>query len=100
MFQLHQDESVFPDAQRFDPERWLEPSEAMLTNYMPFGKGMRSCIAQNLAIAELNLATLKVVESDVMRRARTLQDRIQIKEWFNSRVNGEEILIEWDWGVQ
>lgn len=95
-FQLHQDERVFKDALKFDPTRWLDPTETMLTNWMAFGKGMRSCIAQNLATVELNLATLSIVESDVLRRARPVQDRIEIKEWFNSRVNGEKILLEWD----
>lgn len=95
-FQLHQDERVFPNATRFDPERWLEPNDAMLTNWMAFGKGMRTCIAQNLAQVELNMATLKVVEGDVLKGARPAQERIEVKEWFNSRVHGEQILIQWD----
>lgn len=93
-FQLHQDEAVFPNAQRFLPERWLDPTDQMLTNFFAFGKGSRACIAQNLGTAELTLATVKVVQADLLRGATPVQDRIEILEWFNSRVRGEQILIQ------
>lgn len=97
-FQLHQDENVFPDAQRFLPERWLEPTDRMLANFFAFGKGTRACIAQNLGTAELTLATTKVVQADALRGASPVHDRIELLEWFNSRVKGEEILINFDTG--
>ena len=93
-FQLHQDEDVFPNAQHFLPERWLEPTERMLTYFFAFGKGSRACIAQNLGTAELTLATIKVVQADLLRKATAVQDRVEILEWFNSRVKGEQILIQ------
>lgn len=93
-FQLHQDEKVFPDAQRFLPERWLQPTDKMLTNFFAFGKGNRACIAQNLGTAELMLATAKVARVDLLKGATAVQSQINILEWFNSRVDGEEILIQ------
>lgn len=95
-FQLHQDEEVFPEAQRFRPERWLQPTDAMLNNFFAFGKGTRACIAQNLGTAELVWATIKVVQADLLRGARIVDKEIQILEWFNSRVKGEKILIQFD----
>lgn len=92
-FQLHQDESVFPNAQQFLPERWLQPSDQMLTNFFAFGKGNRACIAQNLGTAELTLATAKLAQADLLKGATVVQNSIDILEWFNSRVVGEEILI-------
>ncbi|KAL6238891.1 hypothetical protein BDW75DRAFT_227684 [Aspergillus navahoensis] len=90
-WQLHQEESVFPDPLSFKPERWLEPNLTvdMLTNFFAFGKGTRACIAQNLGTAEVTLAIWKVAVEDVLKGARIL-------EWFNSRVEGEEILVQWD----
>ncbi|OJI98147.1 hypothetical protein ASPVEDRAFT_49950 [Aspergillus versicolor CBS 583.65] len=88
-FQLHQDESVFPDPREFKPERWLDPTDAMLNSFFAFGKGTRACIAQNLGLAEVTLAIWKVAEGDVLRGASI------ILEWFNSRVKGEEILVQW-----
>jgi cytochrome P450 len=97
-FQLHQDESVFPDPREFKPERWLDPTDAMLNSFFAFGKGTRACIAQNLGLAEVTLAIWKVAEGDVLRGASIVggeNSNIEILEWFNSRVKGKEILVQW-----
>ncbi|KAL3436946.1 cytochrome P450 [Aspergillus tetrazonus] len=101
-WQLHQEESIFPNPLSFDPERWLEPNVTgdMLNNFFAFGKGTRACIAQNLGTAEMTLAIWKVVEKDMLRGARVIDNdgkggEIQILQWFNSRVKGEEILVQW-----
>ncbi|KAL4885567.1 cytochrome P450 [Aspergillus karnatakaensis] len=95
-FQLHQDQDVFPDPLAFKPERWLDPTDEMLNNFFAFGKGTRACIAQNLALVELTLAIWKVAQKDALKGARIVNDSIEILEWFNSRVKGEEILIQWE----
>lgn len=92
-FQLHQDEAVFPDAAAFRPERWLQPSERMLTSFFAFGKGGRACIGQNLAMAEMLLGTARLAQSDALRGASTVREHVDILEWFNSRVVGEEVLL-------
>ncbi|KAL9131629.1 MAG: hypothetical protein Q9217_000517, partial [Psora testacea] len=52
--QIHQDESIFPDARSFVPERWIE--NPRLDRYMvSFCKGSRQCIGINLAYAEMYL---------------------------------------------
>ncbi|KAL2797882.1 cytochrome P450 [Aspergillus keveii] len=95
-FQLHQDETVFPEPQEFKPERWLNPTDEMLNNFFAFGKGTRACIAQNLGNMEVTLAILGIARADLLAGARAIGDRVEIAEWFNSRVKGEEILIQWD----
>ncbi|RAO73778.1 uncharacterized protein BHQ10_009790 [Talaromyces amestolkiae] len=92
--QLHKDETVFPESDKFRPERWENPTEAMLTHFFAFGKGTRTCIAKNLATAELTLATLKMAQTDMLRGAEIVTERIEMTEWFNSRIKGEEILIK------
>ncbi|MCJ1398638.1 hypothetical protein MMC11_001838 [Xylographa trunciseda] len=48
---VHQDESIFPNAQVFDPERWL--NNPRLVRYLvSFTKGSRQCLGMNLAYAE------------------------------------------------
>lgn len=66
----------------------------MLTHFFAFGKGTRTCIAKNLAMAELTLATLKLAQTDMLRGAEIVTERIEMTEWFNSRIKGEEILIK------
>lgn len=95
---LHHNPAVFPDPYVFRPERWLDSPPAQLEkmsrDHIPFGLGSRQCIARNLAMMELNRASAAIVESDVLDGARNVGDRIEILEWFNSKVRGERIEIE------
>ena len=94
-FQLHQDRTVFPEPLLFMPERWLQPTKEMLNHFFSFGKGSRACIAQNLATLEVTNAILRVVQADLLSGSSVVGNKgIRIKEWFNSRVEGEEILIQ------
>jgi cytochrome P450 len=61
-FTMHRDPRFFPDPERFQPERWLDPAAAALPKfaYFPFGGGPRVCIGNHFAMMEiaLVLATL------------------------------------------
>ena len=51
---LHHSEQLFPDAEAFLPERWLETDIDNLKKYvMPFSQGPRACIGRNLAYLEM-----------------------------------------------
>ena len=54
-------EQVYPDAQRFDPERFLNkklsPSE-----YFPFGGGIRRCIGMAFALYEMKIVLARILE--------------------------------------
>jgi cytochrome P450 len=56
---LHFNADVFPEPHTFKPERWLESSGDALSNmqqyFVPFGRGSRMCIGQELARMELTL---------------------------------------------
>lgn len=41
-FTLHRDPAIFPDPEKFLPERWLTPTTQMQEAFMPFGAGSRS----------------------------------------------------------
>jgi hypothetical protein len=66
----------------------------MVTHFFAVGKGTRTCIAQSLAMSAVTLATLKLAQSDLLRGAMVMNDRIEIIEWFNSKVKGEQINIK------
>ncbi|WP_216204561.1 cytochrome P450 [Amycolatopsis aidingensis] len=59
---VHRDPAVFPDPHRFDPDRWLpdRPTRIPHDAVIPFGAGVRKCIADHFAVIEttLTLATL------------------------------------------
>ncbi|KAI1075139.1 cytochrome P450 [Whalleya microplaca] len=56
-YSLHRNEDIFPEPDRFNPDRWAHPTKRMKDSYMPFGGGSRSCIGIHLAYHELRLAT-------------------------------------------
>ncbi|RGP79424.1 hypothetical protein FLONG3_2479 [Fusarium longipes] len=57
-YTLHRDESIWPDAQRFDGYRFMDKSSvsaAQKASLTPFGAGSRICIGMHLAYMELRL---------------------------------------------
>eukprot|EP00026_Physarum_polycephalum_P007092 Phypoly_transcript_07146.p1 GENE.Phypoly_transcript_07146~~Phypoly_transcript_07146.p1 ORF type:complete len:493 (+),score=37.02 Phypoly_transcript_07146:84-1562(+) len=54
---LHKDKRIWPDPEKFDPERFDENIEANknrpVTSYLPFGGGPRTCIGKKLALMEM-----------------------------------------------
>lgn len=94
---LHHSPAVFPNPYEFRPERWLESPPAQLErmsrDHIPFGLGSRQCIARNLAMAELNTTCAAILESGVLDGATSVGDTIEILEWFNSKVVGEQIEV-------
>lgn len=95
-YTLHFNSEVFPNPRDFVPERWLEPSEKMLRDSIPFGLGTRQCIARTLATAVLYWGVQEMVRRDVLRGARVVRKEIEILEWFNSRVKEGKIELVWD----
>ncbi len=54
---LHRHEQAWPEADRFDPGRWLgtAPARAERQAYIPFGAGPRLCIGRDFALVETTL---------------------------------------------
>ena len=78
------------------PERWENGTPEMNRDHIPIGLGARQCIARNLATMELSIALDKLVRRDVLKGARAVGEKIEILEWFNSKVKGEKIEIAWN----
>lgn len=54
----HMNETIYPDAMAFKPERWLVQGEELKRvekYFIPFGRGGRSCIGKELALMNLYL---------------------------------------------
>jgi cytochrome P450 len=62
IYATHRQESVYPDATQFKPERWLEKEtrQSNTFDYLPFGYGARYCIGARLAtmLVKLHLTHL------------------------------------------
>ncbi|RYO99622.1 hypothetical protein DL764_006763 [Monosporascus ibericus] len=65
------DESVFPQPDLFNPERWLEERELDRKRlFFAFASGGRGCIGKHLALAEM-----KILLRDVYSRFTTIPDQ-------------------------
>ncbi|MDB2384749.1 cytochrome P450 [Endozoicomonas sp.] len=58
---LSNDEKAFPDADTFNPYRWLGDNPAKIGNMVPFGGGARVCPGRSLAMVEMKLAMSRLL---------------------------------------
>ena len=64
--QTHQDETIFPDSDRFDPERFSpQRAEDKQTTfaYIPFGGGLRECLGKEFARLEMRIFAAKLLQN-------------------------------------
>ncbi|KAI1150238.1 cytochrome P450 [Nemania diffusa] len=54
---MHTDETIYPNAQKFEPDRWgdAQVRRKLEKSFAPFSKGSRNCVGQHLAWAEMYL---------------------------------------------
>ncbi|OQE41255.1 hypothetical protein PENCOP_c005G06048 [Penicillium coprophilum] len=50
---IHMDPTIFPEPEKFDPDRWIRGGEELERYSVPFGKGSRRCIGMSVAYMEL-----------------------------------------------
>ncbi|XP_048249054.1 cytochrome P450 3A29-like [Haliotis rufescens] len=60
---LHRDPEVFPEPNRFKPERWEKRSEINPMFYLPFGHGPRQCVGMRLALVEVKVALVHLIRN-------------------------------------
>jgi cytochrome P450 len=74
------DSGVFPDPQRFDPERWLPGGNAARQASLPFGAGPRMCPGRYLSMMEMKVAMATLLARfdivDVRARDRAAPEEV------------------------
>lgn len=62
IYLTHHREDLYPESQKFKPERFLERQFSPF-EFMPFGGGARVCIGQALGVFEIKLVLAKILSS-------------------------------------
>ncbi|WP_051871599.1 cytochrome P450 [Streptomyces sclerotialus] len=78
---LHHRPDLFPDPERFEPDRWLTRSGDSLLRgaYVPFGGGNRKCIGDQYALIEMTMALASVCARWSLRPDPGATLRVQVR---------------------
>ncbi|XP_053696934.1 probable cytochrome P450 4d14 [Sabethes cyaneus] len=65
IYMIHRNPDIFPDPDRFDPERFSDSAESKWGpyDYIPFSAGARNCIGQRFAMLELKVTLIKLISN-------------------------------------
>ena len=60
----HRDPTLFPNPEKYSPERWLDDSETsreMRAAFIPFSSGGRACLGRNITMMEQQILVATLV---------------------------------------
>ncbi|CAI7594756.1 unnamed protein product [Penicillium crustosum] len=97
-YSLHRDHAIFPDPDKFNPERWENPTKEMKDASLPFGGGSRICLGIHLARMELRLATALFFRALPNARPSTKEgmtaSEMEMQSFFLMAPQGHRCIIE------
>ncbi|KAL9966306.1 hypothetical protein ACROYT_G024360 [Oculina patagonica] len=79
-YAVHRDPDFWPEPKKFDPDRFLQ-SEAKKRpsfSYMPFSLGPRQCIGMRLALLEIKMALVKILQRFKFERGVDTTDKLEL----------------------
>lgn len=75
IYLVHRRPDVYPNPERFEPERFLDASPGTYT-WIPFGGGVRRCIGGSFAHFEMQVVLAELVKRRRLRPARPSAERV------------------------
>ncbi|KAG8176930.1 hypothetical protein JTE90_018713 [Oedothorax gibbosus] len=69
IFGMHRDPKLYPDPDRFDPNRFSPEEKAKRDPYayLPFGAGPRNCVAMRFALMEVKVCLAHVIANFIIK---------------------------------
>ncbi|PXX11323.1 cytochrome P450 [Mycolicibacterium moriokaense] len=90
---LHADEAVFPDARRFDPDRFLSQSPDP-AEWIPYGGGIRRCIGAAFATMEMRVVLRTLLRNYIISPSSARDERWQSRGVAVAPARGARVRIQ------
>jgi cytochrome P450 family 135 len=93
IYLMHRRPDVYPEPERFRPERFLERPAGTYT-WIPFGGGVRRCLGASFALFEMKTVLSTLVTRMRLRPAQPASERVTRRAITLTPARGAEVLVE------
>jgi cytochrome P450 len=90
---VHFREDIYPQAEEFRPERFLDGAPESYA-WIPFGGGVRRCIGASFAQFEMRVIIRAILERAELRAADAAPERPRIRNITSAPANGCRVVLE------
>ena len=90
---LHYREDLFPDAERFEPERFLD-GKADTYAWIPFGGGVRRCIGAAFAEYEMKVVLRAILERAELSAPDPRPEKVKVRNITLAPGRGTRVRLE------
>ena len=90
--QIHENPDVFPDPERFDPQRYIESKPATFS-WLPFGGGARRCVGAAFANMEMDVVLRTVLRHFTLETTTAPAERWHCRGVACTPKNGGRVVV-------